>query len=304
MGFADPGRTEYLDFTPTAGWIRVLVNAIRPQYLTIYLFGLCALMLYTKPNVAYCALTAMVVLAWTLRQPILKAFRPFDLGYRLGDMVARHEQRCFFNGEEYHLRWYPDSIASKYILKTGGNRDNDIDALKDIVATMPHTALDKIVSRPNVLTIHLRLGDIATRNFETVLSINEFVALVDLPPGLTHSVIVTSLDAGKKTKDRMETHTAGRKVIASVQEALSRRSITSQLSLDRTADEDFALLSRSSHLIPSIGNYSRLAASVAKASGANVIFQRRWLRSREELWWYEKANDRQVFDKMFQTRMV
>ena len=171
--FTDPGRTEYLDFTPTAGWIRVLVNAIRPRYLTIYLLVLCAVMVYFNPNVAHASLGLVLLLAWALRQHILEAFRPYDLGYRLGDMVARHEQRCFFNGEEYHLRWYPDSIASKYIVRTGGDRDNDIGALRDIVATMPYTSLDKLVSRPNVLTIHLRLGDVATRNFESFLKIDD-----------------------------------------------------------------------------------------------------------------------------------
>lgn len=81
--------------------------------------------------------------------------------YRLGDMVRSRDERNLKMGKEFHLREYPDSIASEYMRKT--NKSSDLSTLIKIV--------DKRKKRNVYIghaTIHVRLGDVIDESEKSV----------------------------------------------------------------------------------------------------------------------------------------
>ena len=76
--------------------------------------------------------------------------------YRLGDMVRSKPHRKQNNTAEYHLKFFPNSIASKYLQKT--QEQNNIDVLIDILSLPLFSTLKK--PKDNEIVIHIRGGDV------------------------------------------------------------------------------------------------------------------------------------------------
>lgn len=75
--------------------------------------------------------------------------------YRLGDMIDRDKEiRYNSMGKKYHLKYYQNSIASKYMIKT--NDYSNYKILYELVCDY-----NKEINTPDdVLIIHLRVGDV------------------------------------------------------------------------------------------------------------------------------------------------
>ena len=84
-----------------------------------------------------------------------------DWPYRLGDMIRFHEQRAKPHGAEYHIKKFPDSIASKYLQSLSDDcsksmHELNLEALVGIINKFPKN----IEPNDNELVVHLRIGDI------------------------------------------------------------------------------------------------------------------------------------------------
>ena len=81
-------------------------------------------------------------------------YRPSKYVYRLGDMTRLSSEQKKKEGADYHLKHFPNSIASDYLRRT--QEVNNYDILADIVMK-----ISKKVSIPekNTLVQHLRVGD-------------------------------------------------------------------------------------------------------------------------------------------------
>ncbi len=87
--------------------------------------------------------------------------------YRIGDMVRG------FAGKEYHLRHYPNTIASNYLELSKGE-NNNLEILLSVVDSKKQEMSEKgLYSNgddplPNQLVVHLRTGDVIDLSSATV----------------------------------------------------------------------------------------------------------------------------------------
>ena len=87
--------------------------------------------------------------------------------YRLSDMVtANNTIRYNIMGKRYHLKYYPGSIASKYLLAT--DKRSDIDTLIKIIDTYK----PEIKPLEEELVVHLRVGEVLNHS---KYSVDEFL---------------------------------------------------------------------------------------------------------------------------------
>jgi hypothetical protein len=88
--------------------------------------------------------------------------------YRLSDMVtANNNIRNNLMGKSYHLKYYPESIASKYLKQT--DEINNLKVLNEIISEYN----PDIQPPEDILVIHLRVGEILNHSKYTV---NEFLS--------------------------------------------------------------------------------------------------------------------------------
>ena len=87
--------------------------------------------------------------------------------YRLADMIRCDEIiRSNPMGKKYHLKYYPDSIASEYLRKT--NETNNIKLLYEIVQNYNKN----IITDKDLLIVHLRVGEVLN---DSKYSVTEFL---------------------------------------------------------------------------------------------------------------------------------
>ena len=97
----------------------------------------------------------------------IKIKLPSEPEYRIGDMFLypfwrkqgyggeNHETGEDMTGEEYHLKYFPDSIASEYMMKS--KKSKNFDVLFDIINSRKKY---HILPPKNTLVMHLRVGDV------------------------------------------------------------------------------------------------------------------------------------------------
>ncbi len=90
---------------------------------------------------------------------IISKISPFHT-YRLGDIFRG------FSGKEYHLEFFPNSIASQYLIKT--NRSLHFSVFSSIIDDKKHEMISKMnisekhgFPKENQLIMHLRIGDVS-----------------------------------------------------------------------------------------------------------------------------------------------
>tara|TARA_Y100000741_G_C18121993_1_gene505448 strand:+ start:23 stop:763 length:741 start_codon:yes stop_codon:yes gene_type:complete len=101
------------------------------------------------------------------RKLVVPIIVPKEYGYRVGDMFLKsfwrkegyggkdYDTGDDLTGEEYHLKYFPDSIASEYMLKS--RRSNNYTIMSEIIKARSNS---KNKPQKNTLIIHLRVGDV------------------------------------------------------------------------------------------------------------------------------------------------
>lgn len=196
------------------------------------------------------------------------------VGYRLGDMVTLKEQQVLEDGKEYHLKNFPDSIASEYMRTT--NEYNRFDILSKIVkkrmTTFPITNDDVV--------IHLRVGDVINDNSGSIEDIllhptknDKFIYKDYYTPTLNyiynkiasfdsiHNVIIV---AGNHLNVNQAKSC---KYIFAIKELLEIKNYSVTTRLGNDPDDDFVLMCTCENLISSRGNFAYVINQVRKEFG-------------------------------------
>lgn len=201
--------------------------------------------------------------------------------YRLADFVkgyTRNKRPGYWNKIPYI---FPESIASKYVLKTSSEdqKDRRIDILDQIV--------EKNTS--DLINVHLRLSDMIigykngvflwdhnfTRGFQPD-SINGFFenAMVNFPGifDYSDSIIInlyTTLSHFDNNRSINNSDTS-LKFIEEIRHNIYAFGFTSKIITEMSADESFTNLCNSRNLLFSAGGFSKLAASLCEYRGGNT----------------------------------
>ena len=86
-------------------------------------------------------------------------------GYRLGDMFRSKKFRDDGSGKDYHLKNFPQSIASEYMRRT--DDDSNYAVLMEICSDYMKKQ-NYLRPSPQTLVIHLRIGDVIDNTDDTV----------------------------------------------------------------------------------------------------------------------------------------
>ena len=264
-------EAEYLQYTNTPAWGKRLASFMGPNYImTVLLFVTVAIVFRFPGRSGPTIVCGLIWGAMMFRQNILFSKYGWN-GYRLGDMVARMEQRAKITGAEFHLTHFPESIAGQYVRKIRGlsvtEQDNRLDILQMILSGRKKDFLCKVASRNDTLTIHLRLGDCAEKAHKYLSVLSDQIKTIHMP--IRQVIILGKLNSGGRGSVRdAPTGASVLKTIESV--CASRGWKTFLITNERHPDNDFHVLTSASNLIPTWGNYSRLAAHLVRLSGGIV----------------------------------
>tara|TARA_B100001287_G_C22656402_1_gene517957 strand:- start:381 stop:1217 length:837 start_codon:yes stop_codon:yes gene_type:complete len=197
-------------------------------------------------------------------------------GYRLGDMI-RGYWRNYYEGEEFHLKQFPDSIASKYMKKT--LLPNQYDILADIVKT--YSPVNPLLKKPSKRTvvIHIRAGDTIDSSDITV---DEFCNGPPRPSFPGHSTIyVMPLDYFEKEISKIKESITNISIVygkhntksmTKSNEYISRLENMLKLKFSKNVsrinndnpDDDFWYMCHSNYFISSGGNFSSIIKETKK----------------------------------------
>jgi hypothetical protein len=211
--------------------------------------------------------------------------------YRLGDMVLT-DWRFEPDGQEYHFKHFPDSIASEYMRTT--NLNSNYDVLSNIVKK--RSAANDIPDN-NTLVIHLRTGDVVEDSPYSVATLlkncvyvptYDYGKIVEKHTGLhiTRTYYVRPLKYfGDKLKHivptiKKITIVAGSHFdipihkssiyIASILKFFQNNGFDVELRLGKPPDDDFVYMCNAKFFIPSGGGYSNLVKNIVEKFGNTV----------------------------------
>jgi hypothetical protein len=209
-----------------------------------------------------------------------KVYEEFQSGYRLGDMIllSKSNKWSRYNtssGFDYHLRHYPNSIATEYMLKT--NQPNDYNTLIKIIQTRKITNIYN-----NYLIIHLRLGDVIkdspfsiyellysnkTNHFSKYIkqmSYYQNISNLANKYNIKKIVIVT----GFHTKGP---YTKSYEYINKVKSFFEKNGFQVSIRIDNNPDDDFLLMCNAKYFTPSGGGFSRVIKNIVQRRGGIII---------------------------------
>eukprot|EP00927_Polykrikos_kofoidii_P062658 TRINITY_DN57461_c0_g1_i1.p1 TRINITY_DN57461_c0_g1~~TRINITY_DN57461_c0_g1_i1.p1 ORF type:complete len:324 (+),score=28.83 TRINITY_DN57461_c0_g1_i1:71-973(+) len=232
-----------------------------------------------------------------------------DMLYRLADVVTT-QKRWLGGGEQFHLKWFPDSIASEYMRET--NRQEDLRILNEIINKRAKLFFGIETGKLNetqlsTLSVHLRIGDVVEgktmedlfvdrRNTTAGQWANHFIPLsfydqYKLPRGVSrvtffgstcHNTISTASSFAyanfvrrafmRKLANRNTSKVAHRAVSRLPMSCLVNQTrVAAARTLARRADEDLVLmLTMASRIVVSGGGFGRLINRLAKYRGIRV----------------------------------
>jgi hypothetical protein len=183
--------------------------------------------------------------------------------YRLGDMVKGKRFRG--DAKKYHLKHFPNSIASLYMKRT--DDESNLDILIDIIK-------DKIkVTAEDVIILHLRTGDVIDLDHEH--SVRDFLLKKNLKYGNgnvyvknweqiyncvrkfpSRNIIIIS----GSHKDISTTKSC--EYIYSIKSMLENNGYSVKLRLGENMDEDFIAMVNAKYFVSAGGGFSDLASKV------------------------------------------
>jgi hypothetical protein len=279
---------EYLQYTNTPAWGKRIAPLMGPNYIKALLVVVTSVIVLRFPaRVGPMVGCGVLWAALMCRQNIL--FQRYGWnGYRLGDMVARIEQRAKITGAEFHLTHFPESIAGQYLRKIQqvevDKQDNRLDILQEILSKRETCFICKVASRNDTLTIHLRLGDCADTAYKNLSVLTTQIRTVHMP--IKQVIILGKLDTGGRGS--MGDAPTGLKVLEAIELCCKSKGWkTFALTEGRHPDDDFHVLASASNFIPTWGNYSRLAAHLVRESGG-IVYVAHTLMENNTRDWFQR----------------
>tara|TARA_Y100001980_G_C14513970_1_gene289335 strand:- start:295 stop:1065 length:771 start_codon:yes stop_codon:yes gene_type:complete len=211
--------------------------------------------------------------------------------YRLGDMVKSKKQRGKtketpgkLSGKDYHLKNFPNSIASEYLRRT--DEESDLKILIDIIdERISYDFFSNLHLVKDHAIIHLRIGDVVDQSGYSVESLLEapkpwkskwkknyvkplayYRALVEPIKSLGFSKVLLVGGFHKKGD-----HTKSHEYVSKVEEFLTQNGFECTKIIDNDPDDDFILMSSAKLFIPSGGGYSDLVKDIVTARGGLIL---------------------------------
>lgn len=197
--------------------------------------------------------------------------------YRIGDMVSTYS-RFLDSGEKYHLKTFPNSIASEYMKKTKKFKKYNI--LADIVKERSNNTND--LPNDKDLIVHLRVGDVVEDNSNNLSQI-----LTNYSYNFLHNYtcpirnIQDKINKSKENFDKIILVAGSHKDILSprsckyidvVKKYFENNGHIVELRLGKNPDDDFIFMSNAKYFIPSCsGNYTFLVKKIVKILGGKVL---------------------------------
>lgn len=204
----------------------------------------------------------------------------FKYGYRLGDMVRFNSEREADGGKYFHLKTFPDSIASEYMSRT--NEYSNYKLLDEIVKE--RTTNNDQIPIPKQLLVHLRLGDVLDN---TPYMVKDFLARHILHAnggeyvkpfsyyksilqqmnalGLDAVILIGGYHIALASKSKSE------KYVQKIKDFFESHGKSVQLRINGNADDDFIFFCNSTYFTPSGGGFSCLAREIVLMRGNHVI---------------------------------
>jgi len=201
-------------------------------------------------------------------------------GYRLGDMVTSESFRQGDGGRDFHLKNFPDSIASDYMRRT--KDESNLNILDEIVKE--RTTAPEHKPAATDLLIHLRLGDVLDN---TPYLVKDFLSRYVLyangfnyvkPLSYYQSILEEMNDLGLSSviliggyhKDLMK-KSKSEKYVAEIQKFFEANNKTVQTRINGNADEDFIYMCNATYFTPSGGGFSRIVKDIVLMRGMNIL---------------------------------
>jgi len=184
--------------------------------------------------------------------------------YRLGDCIQDLKQRN--NIESKHLKYFPNSIATKYMNKT--KKKDDYNVLYEIVKSYTNT------TPKDVIIIHLRLGDVHERNhikryndyYYDMDSLNYIIDNFKKYNNINKVILVGGSHKKFNNYDNSE------KYINDVETLFKSKGFSVEHRFGNNPDEDFIYMSNAKHFIKcgKRGRFSYLIAKMVKKNGGTI----------------------------------
>ena len=200
--------------------------------------------------------------------------------YRLGDMFrikegsnSRYNQKIGLN---YHLKHFPNSIATEYMLKT--KNTEDYNQLLNII-----NKRKPIFKNHNYAIIHLRIGDVIDSSDK---SLNEMLNKYTLYKNIGNYVkpldyynrIINTIKKNKITKILLiggfhngRNHQKSYEYVKQIQNHFKNNGFECYTRINSNADEDFLIMCYSKYFIPSGGGFSNIIKNIVNMKGGKVI---------------------------------
>ena len=196
--------------------------------------------------------------------------------YRIGDVIIIKNER--YKNEEYHLKTFPDSIASEYMKKTKHQKKYNI--LADIIRERSKKTND--LPNDNDLVANLRVGDVVEENASNVFQILTNYSYKNFK---NYTCPIRNIhDKIRKSKEKFDKiiFVAGShkdiltpkscKYIDVIKKYFENEGFKVELRLGKPPDDDFIFMSNAKYFIPSCsGYYTFLVKNIVKSLGGKVL---------------------------------
>jgi hypothetical protein len=214
-------------------------------------------------------------------------FEPFTVPYRLGDMIKGWGRDDKNIGKDAHIKYYPNSIVSKYLKKT--NKNNNIKVLNEVCNKIKNERNVKVPSE-NELVIHLRLGDVIENSkYSTEEHWNEY--LDSIGPGLSNKKYIQSKDFFENILKKINKIKINKIIlvwgdhknlkslkksnyyIELLKDFFNKNNYKVNVFFNRDADEDFIYMSNAKYFVSTGGGFSTLISKMIKFNNNNLLYE-------------------------------
>ena len=210
-----------------------------------------------------------------------KTYEGFDANqYRLGDMIlikkGNHSRYNKKKGFNYHIKHFPNSIATEYMLKT--EKTKDFNTLLDIInKRQPKFYPD------DTLVIHLRIGDVIDNidiNLNNMLS--DYTLYKNghqyVKPLKYYTNLIDTIHNYKIKKillvggfHRKGNHDKSLQYVNRIKQHFENNGFNCTTRINENADEDFLIMCNSKSFVPSGGGSSSIIKQIVILKGGNII---------------------------------
>ena len=202
-------------------------------------------------------------------------------GYRLGDMISTN-WRWKNDGQDYHYKHFPNSIATEYMKKTKDYSNYSI--LYDIVIDRTQKTND--LPDKNDIIVHLRAGDVIEENSDDVITILSTYSFLNdnsssnyAPPleYLNNKISKINIKTIRKIILVSGSHIHIKtpkscKYIEIIKTYLEQKGYKVELRVGMNSDDDFIFMSNARYFLPSTnGGYTKLITNMVKMIGNQVL---------------------------------